>query len=50
MTENDYAAKLEALDRMLNDPDVAMEPGLVWALLDEVSRHADAEGLESRKD
>ena len=43
MTERDEADKLDQIDRLLNDPDVAMEPGLVWALLDEVSRHAGDE-------
>lgn len=39
MTEQDYAAKLDELDQLLNDPDVPMQPDRVWALLAEVSHH-----------
>ncbi len=38
MTEADYTSKLDELDRLLNDPDVPMEPGRVWSLLAELSR------------
>jgi hypothetical protein len=38
MTETDYSRKLDELDRLLNDPDVRLEPARVWALLAEVSR------------
>jgi len=38
MTELDKAAKLDELDRILNDPDVPMEPARVWALLAEIAR------------
>ena len=34
----DYARKLDELERLLNDPDVPMQPGLVWSLLDEISQ------------
>jgi hypothetical protein len=37
MTESDYARMLDELNRLLNDPDVPMQPGLVWRLLDKVS-------------
>ncbi len=37
MTESDYEQKLEELDRLLNDPDVPMEPAKVWSLLAEIS-------------
>jgi hypothetical protein len=40
MTEKDYQQKLDELDRLLNDPDVAMEPARVWSLLAELS-HPD---------
>jgi hypothetical protein len=30
--------KVAELDRLLNDPDVRMEPQLVWSLLADVSR------------
>ena len=39
MTEIEYARKVAELDRMLNDPDVPMQPSEVWALLDEISGH-----------
>ena len=39
MTESEYARKLDELDRLLNDPDVPMQPSLVWTLLDEISLH-----------
>jgi len=38
MSELDEAAKLAELDRILNDPDVPMEPARVWALLAEITR------------
>lgn len=37
VTQLDYERKLDELDRLLNDPDVAMEPARVWSLLAEVS-------------
>ena len=37
MTDTDYASKLEELDRLLNDPEVPMEPERVWSLLAEIS-------------
>ena len=36
MTE-DHAAKLEEVERLLNDPEVVMQPGRVWSLLDEIA-------------
>ncbi len=39
MDETDYAGKLEELERLLNDPDVNMEPNRVWSLLAEVSQY-----------
>ncbi len=38
MTDDDYARKLNELDRLLNDPDVSMNPERIWSLLAEVSR------------
>lgn len=38
MTEIDYARKLDELDRLLNDPDVPMEPQRVWSLLAEIAQ------------
>ena len=37
MTERDYARKLEELDRLLNDPEVPMQPDRVWSLLAEIT-------------
>jgi len=37
MSETDEAAKLDELERILNDPDVPMEPARVWALLAEIA-------------
>jgi hypothetical protein len=37
MTENDYVQTLDELERLLNDPDVPMQPELIWRLLDKVS-------------
>jgi hypothetical protein len=39
MTDADYAAKLEEIDRLLNDPETPMQPALVWSLLAEVASH-----------
>lgn len=45
MTEADYSRKLDELDRLLNDPDVRLEPARVWALLAEMrQRQALAAG------
>jgi hypothetical protein len=37
MTDTEYTCKLDELDRLLNDPDVPMEPARVWSLLAELS-------------
>ena len=37
MTETEYGRKLDELDRLLNDPDVPMEPGKVWSILAEIA-------------
>ncbi len=37
MTEREFQAKLAELDRLLNDPDVRMDPDRVWTLLAEIS-------------
>jgi len=54
MTETEYAGKLDELDRLLNDPDVPMQPARVWSLLAEIAqrdlalaRGAQATGAES---
>jgi hypothetical protein len=35
---DDYALKLDELDRLLNDPNVPMQPALIWRLLDKVAK------------
>jgi hypothetical protein len=40
MTDTEYAGKLAELDRLLNDPDVPMQPERIWALLADLS-HRD---------
>jgi hypothetical protein len=37
MTFEDYVRKLDELERLLNDPDVPVQPDLIWCLLDEVA-------------
>ena len=37
MTDQEYARKLDELDRLLNDADVPMDPSRVWALLADVA-------------
>ncbi len=36
MTEWEQNAKLAELEGLLNDPDVPMQPGRVWSILDEL--------------
>ena len=40
MTDAEYARKLDEVDRILNDPDVPMEPNRIWSLLAEIA-HRD---------
>ncbi len=37
MDEQAYDAKLDELERLLNDPDSRMEPARVWSLLAEIA-------------
>ena len=46
MTDADYARKLDELDRLLNDPDVPMEPEKVWSLLAEITQQ---DGIASHR-
>jgi hypothetical protein len=39
MDDADYTRKLDELDRLLNDPEVPMQPDRVWCLLAEISHH-----------
>jgi hypothetical protein len=47
MTDSEYASMLDELDRLLNDPDVPMQPSRVWSLLAEISRHDIPHGSAS---
>jgi hypothetical protein len=38
MSAAEYSRKLDELDRLLNDPDVPMQPERIWSLLADVSR------------
>jgi hypothetical protein len=44
MTDAEYSRKLDELDRLLNDPDVPMEPARVWSLLAEIAQRDMASG------
>lgn len=48
MTDIEYARKLDELDRLLNDPDVPMEPARVWSLLAEIAQRDVAAGHVGR--
>jgi hypothetical protein len=37
MSTAEYSLKLDELDRLLNDPDVPMQPDRIWSLLADVS-------------
>ena len=45
MTDTEYARKLDELDRLLNDPDVPMEPAKVWSLLAEIAQRDVSAGF-----
>lgn len=40
MQDEEYQRKLDELDRLLNDPEVPMEPLRVWSLLAELAHPA----------
>jgi hypothetical protein len=37
MSTAEYSRKLDELDRLLNDPDVPMQPDRIWSLLADVA-------------
>ena len=45
MTDDDYGRKLDELDRLLNDPDIPMQPSRIWSLLAELSQRDLQAGL-----
>ncbi len=44
MTELEFETKLAELDRLLNDPEIRMDPHRVWSLLAELSAHEQRGG------
>jgi hypothetical protein len=46
MSTAEYCQKLDELDRLLNDPDVPMQPDRIWSLLADVSRPDVAAGFD----
>jgi hypothetical protein len=50
MTYDEYLRKLDELDRLLNDPDVPMEPSRVWSLLAEITRHDAPQAIARHSD
>jgi len=47
MTDDEYARKLDQVERLLNDPNVPIQPALIWTLLAEVSEHELQAGIGS---
>jgi hypothetical protein len=47
MTASEYAYKVKELDRLLNDPEVRLDPDRVWSLLADVSRPAIPQAAQS---
>lgn len=47
MSIAEYSRKLDELDRLLNDPDVPMQPDRIWSLLADVS-HPPAAAARDR--
>lgn len=45
MSDVEYARMLDELDRLLNDPDVPIEPARVWSLLAELSQRDMGTGV-----
>ncbi len=45
MNESEVQSKLAELDRLLNDPDVRLDPHRIWTLLAELSAQALAAPL-----
>ncbi len=37
MTDADLTRKMDEIDRLLNDPDVPMEPDRIWSMLAELA-------------
>jgi hypothetical protein len=48
MTEAEYGRKLDELDRLINDPEVPIQPDRVWSLLAEIATREHAAGAPRR--
>jgi len=48
MTDHENARRLDELDRLLNDPDVPMDPARVWSLLADLAHRPSTTGDEAR--
>ncbi len=48
MTETEAEKALAELDRLLNDPDVQMDPARVWALAGRLSRSTPGTAAEAK--
>ena len=49
MMDTEHEAKLDELDRLLNDPDVPMEPARIWSLLAEIARRDVGRARRNRR-
>ena len=47
MSTTEYSRKLDELERLLNDPDVPMQPDRIWSLLANVARQQVPNGGQS---
>ncbi|HVB69209.1 MAG TPA: peptide chain release factor 1 [Acetobacteraceae bacterium] len=48
MTDAEYGRKLDELDRLINDPEVPIQPDRVWSLLAEIATREDRTGVPRR--
>lgn len=48
MTEAEYGRKLDELDRLINDPEVPIQPDRVWSLLAEIATREHAAAAPRR--
>jgi hypothetical protein len=44
--DNAVQSRVELLNRLLNDPDIPLQPHRIWALADEIANSAPNDGLE----
>jgi hypothetical protein len=49
MIDDEHARKMDELDRLLNDPNVSMQPERIWSLVADVSRRANTGGSGPRR-